>query len=418
MLARMVVASLKARRARLALSLLAVAVGVGVATALASLALRVGDDLARSLRAAGPNFVVQPRGARLAWDLGGTNATPPRAGLSLPEGSVAELKRSFWKNNVLAAAPELDLPVRIQNQPATATGSWYQHEVAGAGEPWSTGIAALHPSWTLAGRWPREDANELALGRDRAAEMDVHAGGRVTVDAGEGPASWLVTGVLDADGSAGRGVWTSLGRAQRAAGRAGEVDRVWLSALVRPAPPGPAPDAARDPKAYERYRCAAFPENVAHGLSEQIVGSEVQPMTERVAGEAAVVGRLNLLVVLLALAALTASALGVFSTTTTMVIERRAELGILRALGAGSGSIAALLLAETMIVAVGGGALGFGLGVAGAAAIRGEAFGGAIEAPVLMLPVAMLLAAAVAMAGTLGPLRLALRVDPARALRG
>src|SRR5512134_1783731 len=126
----MVLASMASRRARLALSLLAVALGVGVATALASLALRVGDDLARSLRTAGPNFVVQPRGARLPWDLGGVAVQAPRAGLSLPDGAVADLKRSFWKNNVLTAAPELECSARVAEAPVTLIGTWYDHDVA------------------------------------------------------------------------------------------------------------------------------------------------------------------------------------------------------------------------------------------------------------------------------------------------
>ena len=64
MFRRMLLSSLAARRARLALGLVAVSLGVGVATALGTLALQVGDDLARTLRAAGPNFVVLPPGSR------------------------------------------------------------------------------------------------------------------------------------------------------------------------------------------------------------------------------------------------------------------------------------------------------------------------------------------------------------------
>ncbi len=60
MLARLLLGSLRARRSRVLLALLAVTLGTGVATALGTLALQVGDDLARTLRAAGPNFVLLP----------------------------------------------------------------------------------------------------------------------------------------------------------------------------------------------------------------------------------------------------------------------------------------------------------------------------------------------------------------------
>ena len=50
--------------------------------------------------------------------------------------------------------------------------------------------------------------------------------------------------------------------------------------------------------------------------------------------------------------------------------------------------------------------------------IRGQAFGATMTPPPLLYPLALLLALAVAIAGTLGPLRAALRVDPATVLRG
>ena len=176
MYGRMLVSSLYARRARLALALIAVALGVGVSTALATLALQVGDDLARALRAAGPNFVVLPAGARLPLDLGGTDFEPARAGLALQESAVAELKRCFWRNNVLEAAPELSVAAAVEHAPVTLIGTWFEHAVPGEDGVWRTGLASLRPHWKLEGRWPREDASEMVLGRDLAARLALHPG--------------------------------------------------------------------------------------------------------------------------------------------------------------------------------------------------------------------------------------------------
>jgi len=129
------------------------------------------------------------------------------------------------------------------------------------------------------------------------------------------------------------------------------------------------------------------------------------------------VWRLNLLMLMLALAALTASTLGLVSTTTAGVVERAREFGLMRALGATSAQLAALLLCESLLVALAGGALGWLLGTATAAAIRGDAFAAPAAAQPLLLPVALVVAAAVAVAGTIGPLRMALRFDPIEALR-
>src|SRR2546426_11919986 len=101
----MLLSSLRVRRGRLLLALLAVTLGVAVSIALASLALQVGDDLARTLRAAGPNFVMMPAGARWPLDLGGAEIEPPRAGPLLGADAGARLKTTVLRHNALEAAP-------------------------------------------------------------------------------------------------------------------------------------------------------------------------------------------------------------------------------------------------------------------------------------------------------------------------
>jgi putative ABC transport system permease protein len=410
-------ASLSARRARLGLALVAVTLGVSVAIALATLSLQVGDDLARTLRAAGPNFVVLPPGASAGLDLGGAMVEPPRAGLVLPENTTALLKSSFWKNNVLDAAPELGLVAEINGATARITGTWFDREIATADGPWRTGLSRLRPGWKVEGRWPHEGAAELALGRELATSLGAAPGDRARITFGDREETWLVAGVVTAGGLDDRAAWAPLDRVQALSARTG-VDRVWMSALVRAPSKKPPPDAQRDPAGYERYMCTSYPSVVAREVAENLGGAEVLPMTEMVTGEGHVVERLNFLMLLLALAALTASALGLLSTTTATVVERSVELGLMRALGASTSQIAVLLLGETVLVSLPGGALGFWLGSAGAALIRGHTFGTASPIQLLLLPLALVLSLALALLGTIAPLRFALRLDPAAVLRG
>jgi putative ABC transport system permease protein len=413
---RLLFASWLARRGRLALALTAVTLGVGVTIALATLAIQVGDDLARSLRAAGPNFVVLPAGGSLAR---AESAVPaPRAGLALPESSVARIKTSFWRNNVLEAAPELTIEAALAGERAPLTGTWFDAAVRTADGPWRTGLVRLHPQWSVAGRWPGEDEAAIALGQDLAARLHLASGAELEVASGGRRARVRVCGLVSAGGLDDRRAWAPLPLVQSLAGREGEIDRVWMSALVIPQPRRPAPDIKTDPAGYERWMCTAYPGVVAHDIADQIPDSEVLPMTEIVAGEGRVVERLNLLMLLLALAALSASVLGLLSTTTATVVERSTELGLLRALGAAAPQIAALLLGETLLIALPGGALGWVLGSAGAALIRGGTFGSHGTAHPLLLPLALALSVVIALLGTLGPLRLALRMDAATVLRG
>jgi putative ABC transport system permease protein len=418
MFARILFASMSKRHMRMLLALLAVSLGVGVATALATLSLQVGDDLARTLRAAGPNFVVRPQGASWPIDLGGAEFQPARAGVGLPVASIARMRGSFWKNALLAAAPELAVPATLDGHPATLIGTWFDHPLQESDGVWNTGLAALHPTWSHSGRWPNEGADELAIGRALATRLGRRAGDAVTVTV-EGQARPMqVVAIVTAGGREDDRVWAALDVTQALTGRADQVDRVWLSALVKAGPERAEPDAKRDPKGYERYMCTPYPGNVARSLAEEVPGSEVLPLAEVVAGEALVVSRLNVLLLLLALAALSAATLGLIATTTATVVERRVEIGLLRSLGATARQLAALLVAETALVSLAGGAAGWLLGSLAAALVRGRTFGvGTILEP-LLLPVALTLSLAVALAGTLGPLRVALKLNPATVLRG
>jgi putative ABC transport system permease protein len=416
--ARILLASLAARRMRLLLALLAVSLGVAVATALATLSLQVGDDLARTLRAAGPNFVIQPAGADWPIDLGGAEYRPARAGVSLPDTSVARLQDSFWRNALLGAAPELAAAATLDGEPVTLLGTWFARELPGKDGGWTVGVRALRPTWTVAGLWPREGADEVLLGRDLAARLDRHEGQWVEADI-EGRSRRLrVSGVVTAGGLDDGRAWAPLEVVQALSARPAQADRVWLSALVKPGPRRPAPDPARDPAGYERFMCTPYPGNVARDLTARLTNTEVLPLAEVVAGEALVVSRLNFMLLMLALAALASATLGMVATTSATVVERRVEIGLLRSLGATSRQLATLLLGETLLVSLAGGAAGWLLGSLAAALVRGRTFGeGSIMEPVL-LPLALSVALAVAFLGTLAPMRMALRLDPSTVLRG
>ncbi len=423
MFARLLWGSFRVRRGRVALALLAVTLGAGMATALATLALQVGDDVALALRAAGPNFLIQPQGADWTPDLGGADVTRARAAPALAESTVALLKQSFWRHNVLHAAPELPAGARLGTVRTTVIGTWFRHPVPTDDGAWITGLAGLHPTWKIEGRWPAEDRPEIALGRDLAHRLGARPGQVIEAKIHGQRVALQVAGVVNAGGPEDAAAWMPLPLVQGLTARPGQADRVWMSALVKPGREEPPPDAERDPRGYERYMCTAYPTVVAADLAGHLPGAEVLPATERIAGEAHIVTRLTLLMVLLALAALAASTLGLLSTTTATVVERATELALLRAIGASPRQLASLLLGETVVVSLAGGALGWWIGSLGAAAIRGApaaahaGFGASVAFHALLLPVALAIALGVGLVGTLAPLRLALRLDPARVLR-
>jgi putative ABC transport system permease protein len=100
------------------------------------------------------------------------------------------------------------------------------------------------------------------------------------------------------------------------------------------------------------------------------------------------------------------------------VIERRTEIGLMKALGAGSGTVGFLLAAEQLLLAFVGGGIGYALGILLARVVGEKIFGAAPEPSLLILVVIIGLAAGVTLLGSALPLRRASRYEPAPILRG
>jgi putative ABC transport system permease protein len=110
--------------------------------------------------------------------------------------------------------------------------------------------------------------------------------------------------------------------------------------------------------------------------------------------------------------------LAVGASSAASVIERRTEIGLMKALGAGSGTVGFLLTAEQLLLAFVGGGVGYSLGIILARLLGERIFGAAPEPSVLVFFVILLLAAIVTMLGSAIPLRRASRFEPAPILRG
>jgi len=100
------------------------------------------------------------------------------------------------------------------------------------------------------------------------------------------------------------------------------------------------------------------------------------------------------------------------------VIERRTEIGLMKALGAGSGMVGFLLAAEQLLLAFVGGGIGYALGIILARLLGQKIFGAAPEPSLIVFLVVIALAAGVTLLGSALPLRRASRYEPAPILRG
>ena len=195
--------------------------------------------------------------------------------------------------------------------------------------------------------------------------------------------------------------------------------RIYVSALTKPEDAF----ARRDPKSlsgaiYDRWYCTPYPQAIALQLTEAIPHSHAEQIRQVSQNEGAVLTRIEGLIFLITLAALFASALAVSAAMATAIFERRAEVGLMKALGAGSGLVGVLLAAEQLLLAFVGGAIGYALGIILARLLGERIFGFAPEPKLFVLLIILVLAALITLLGSALPLRRASRYDPAPILRG
>ena len=101
MFARLVGESFVRNPRRILLAAAALAVGMAVTTAALSVALDVGDRLAREFRSLGANLLVTPQSDSLPLQIGGVDYRPVDEGAYLNQADLGKLRTIFWRHNIL-----------------------------------------------------------------------------------------------------------------------------------------------------------------------------------------------------------------------------------------------------------------------------------------------------------------------------
>ncbi|HYS04473.1 MAG TPA: ABC transporter permease [Candidatus Dormibacteraeota bacterium] len=435
MFLRLVGLSFLRRKRRRAVILAAVALGTCAAAALGDIALDIDDKISGELNSFGANLVVLPKGGAAQVVVGGEDVSALRAPSYLDASALGSVRDNFWKNNILAFAPILDVPARLDlagagGRAVLLRGTWFDREVAENGPPLRTGVRALNPYWSVAGTWPRESpaagrtgsAPEAVAGSGLARALGLRPGGGLTIEVAGRPEHLLITGILTAGGEEDDAILVPIETAWTLSGLDGRVSRVFVRALTTPESAvyerlGTRPGEMR-PEDFERWTCTPFPSSIAFELSRAVPRAEARVIRRVADSDGIILDRISGLMAIIALLAATASALAVTSALSTSVLERRAEIGLLKAMGAGNARVVGLFLAEAVVLGTAGGLLGAVAGGLMARFISASVFG----APVTIRPFALPLAVAVALVITIGgfivPARRILTFRPAEVLRG
>jgi len=394
MFVRLVYESFRRQTRRKVLAGVAITLGVGVATAMIGVATDIGDKINRELRRYGANLVVTPQEDTLDVEIGGMNLKPASGGAYLDEAVTVN--------------------AGVGGQ-VTLLGTYFSKQLSFGKTNFVTGVRSTHPWWKVQGAWPDDASEDVLLGERLASRLNRQPGDQIDI-AGR---SHRVAGILSTGGAEDDQIVAPLSLAQQVLGRPRAVRRIYVSALTKPEDAF----ARRDPKTmsgamYDRWYCSPYAQSIAYQLQEAIPNSHAEQIRQVAQNEGVVLSSVKGLMLLITLAALFASALAVSAAMATAMFERRSEVGLMKALGAGNNSVAGLFFTEALLLGLAGGLVGFSGGALLARLIGRSIFDSQITIQPVLLPLILAIAVIVTFGGSALAIRRAVELDPVYALRG
>ena len=415
MFLRLIYQSFRLQQRRKLMAAIAVTLGVAVATATIAIATDIGDKISEELRSFGANISVVPQEDTLDLDVDGVDIKPASQGAYLKETDLPNIKGIFWRHNIRGFAPFLSTEVAVSGRRVELIGTYFAKALRYGKDEFVEGVTKTNPWWKVTGAWPADDSHAVLVGARLAQSLNVKAGDTLDINR----QSLKVSGILSTGASEEDAVVAPLSVAQEIAAKPGAVRSVVVSAITKPedAFARTDPRTLRGP-AYDRWYCSPYALSIAHQIEEALPGAHAEPIRQVAQNEGQVLNRIRGLMLLITIAALCAAALAVSAAMATAIMERRTEVGLMKAMGANNSAIAALFMTEAGVLAMLGGTLGFLLGGLLAAEIGRSIFGSSISLQPVLFPIVLAVAFLVTYGGSIASIRRAVRLDPANVLRG
>jgi putative ABC transport system permease protein len=412
MLVNIIKSSFTNQKKAMAFMIASIAVGTAMAAALLTISFEIDGKVAKELRSFGANILVEPKIEGLA-DISGQKRY-------LRYEDIIKTKTIFWRHNILGISPFLESKAEVKaNRSVEQTdviGAWYEKELPLPGEKknFLAGIKTVSPGWFLDGQWP-DSADKIVVGSSLSNRLGIRRGDTVQLDDKE----FSVSGTLETGGAEDDQVFMELESLQEFRGLEGKVSRVLVSALTTPMDEF----AYKNPETmsrteYEKWYCTGYVTSISKQVEEVFNGSKVKPIWQVAETEGKVLGRLKLLIYLLCLIALVASAIGVSTTMIMSLLRRMEEIGLMKAVGADRIKIITIFLTEGIVIGLVGGVIGYLLSIGTSHYIGIKVFQTGLEQRAILLFIAIGNALVIAVAGTILPIRRALRIKSSIVLKG
>lgn len=383
------------RRSRIAVATLALSVGAAVTAAMLSVYYDATRKMRSELRAYGANVMIAP--------------APGQAFLS--QDTVDQISREHWPAEIAAAAPSLYIVATER------TGASSNRVVIDG--TWIDAARKINPWWKVDGDWITDRGNlfhclvgarlarQLRLGLGQQITLQYHDrsledaganghGGKSVSSVNEAGAKVEVAGILSTGGPEEDQILISLPAAQELSGLTDQLSAVAISALG---------DTGQI-------------ESLAAQLNTRLPGARADLVRQIAEAEGRVLGKLRMTMLLVTLVMLAAAALSVSTTLAALVMERRKEIGTMKAIGAGSERLLRLFLFELASLGVGGGIIGYTVGIALAQAMGRSLFGVGVAPRIQVFGAVLAISLLVALISGIIPMKRMREVQPALILKG
>ena len=420
------------RRSRAVMAVIASLVGAATLFCLASVCIAVPQQMNEEMRAYGANLIVTP-----------ADATSKSEGIST--ATITNVTALVTAEHSAKSAAYRYESVRINSAPYTLAGV----------NP--KAVQTLNRHWNVTGDWPSE--GNVMVGRDVADALGVHIGSRITIgyrasdnsdassasglsDSGEsdnqsdengsqmsdsGESDNQTVGKLGQtesqvkeNGRVSSDIMNNEGTEFRVAGivdTGGNEDSIVYATTA---------DVA---KLAGSKRGADVVEYSVNAMGDDLnaivkalnanpnTGVKAQTVTKITSSDTRIITMLQTLFWIVSLVVLVLTLVGVGTTISSIVSQRRNEIGLRKALGASSQAIGTEFYVESAIYGLIGGLFGTAIGYALARVLCVTVFERAIGFNWLLGLASLALSMLIAVVASIPPVRRATRIDPAIVLR-
>ncbi len=382
---------LTAQRGRLFVILLALGAGAAVAATLLNLQVDARRRLTTEFRALGANVLIAPRSENSAHDS------------ALLDQRIAALLPPQNDGNEVLTAPFLYGIASIRrlstsdatpgkSTPAVIAG----FSVSAGSREIPHGLDRILPSQVIAS----QDVDSLharvcEVGQTLARTLDLHPGARVTLESGDQELLCSISQVRSFGGSEDSQLFLDLSSAQTLLRLPGKLSVIQASVAGKPA-------------SIDRY---------ISNLAAMIPDAEVRPIRQFTEAEATIYGRISGILDATVVIVLVLTGLCVMAAMTNVAMERKNDVGLMKAIGGSNRRVLRLFLMEAALLGLLGGAIGAVVGILLSMGLGKAVFGIAAQPRLIVYPVTVSLTVIVAIVGAY-PLKRLTHIRPAAVFRG